>query len=286
VANADAPEPFALAAHAAAQLAQRTGVARHDVAVVLGSGWGRAADRLGSAEGIPLPELAGFPLPTAGGHRGELRSLAVGDRAVLAFLGRVHLYEGHSAAVVGHGVRVAAAAGCRVVVLTNGAGSLRREWAVGQPVLISDHLNLTGRSPLTGPHPPAPQRSRFVDLTDLYSARLRDVARGVDPDLPEGVYLGLPGPHFETPAEIRMAATLGADLVGMSTVLEAIAARHAGLEVLGLSLATNLAAGLSPVPLDGADVLAAGDAAAGRLGDLLVGVLRALPGRPEVPAGV
>ena len=156
-------------------------------------------------------------------------------------------------------------------MLTNGAGSLQRDWPIGQPVLISDHINLTGRSPLTGPNPPAPFGSRFVDLTDLYSARLRAVARTVDPELPDGVYVGFHGPHFETPAEIRMAGVVGADLVGMSTVLEAIAARHVGLEVLGISLATNLAAGISPVPLDASDVIAAGDAAAGRLGVLLRG---------------
>ena len=203
-----------------------------------------------------------------------MRSIQVDDSRVLVFLGRVHLYEGHDADVVAHAVRTAAAAGCRTAILTNAAGSLHREWAIGQPVLISDHLNLTGRSPLTGPNPPF--GSRYVDLTDLYSARLRGVARTVDPDLPEGVYLGLHGPHFETPAEIRMAATLGADLVGMSTVLEAIAARHVGVEVLGISLATNLAAGISPVPLDAAEVIAAGDAAAGRVGALLRGILQRL----------
>jgi purine-nucleoside phosphorylase len=192
---------------------------------------------------------------------------------VLVFLGRVHLYEGHEPAVVAHGVRTAALAGCRTVVLTNGAGSLRREWPIGQPVLLTDHVNLTGRSPLTGPNPPAPFGSRFVDLTDLYSARLRAVARTVQPDLPDGVYVGFPGPHFETPAEIRMAGTIGGDLIGMSTVLEAIAARHVGMEILGLSLATNLAAGISDVPIDGADVIAAGDAAGARIGQLLAAIL-------------
>jgi purine-nucleoside phosphorylase len=270
-----ASDPYALAASAAEVLADRTGVRGHDVALVLGSGWSRCADELGAGTELGVAELPGFPAPSAVGHGAGVRSIAVGGRRVLVFRGRVHLYEGHDPAVVAHGVRVAAAAGCRTVVLTNGAGSLRTDWAIGQPVLISDHLNLTGRSPLTGDPPPF--GSRFVDLTDLYSARLREVARRVEPDLPEGVYLGLHGPHFETPAEIRMAATLGADLVGMSTVLEAIAARHAGMDVLGLSLATNLAAGLSSVPLDAADVVAAGDAAAGRIATLLRQILEQLP---------
>ena len=275
--DADAVRPLRLAAAAAVVLAHRTGVERHDVAVVLGSGWGRCADALG--DGAVRPRRRPARVPRTVGRRPRRRGPLdrVAGLRVLVFLGRIHLYEGHDPAVVAHGVRVAAAAGCRTVVLTNGAGSLQRDWPIGQPVLISDHINLTGRSPLTGPNPPAPFGSRFVDLTDLYSARLRAVARTVDPDLPEGVYMGFPGPHFETPAEIRMAGIVGADLVGMSTVLEAIAARHVGMEVLGISLATNLAAGISPVPLDASDVIAAGDAAAGRLGVLLRGILEAWP---------
>ena len=163
--------------------------------------------------------------------------MRIGDRRVLVLLGRTHYYEGHGVARVVHGVRTAVAAGCRAVVLTNAAGGLRQGMSVGQPVLISDHLNLTATSPLVG--------AQFVDLTDLYSPRLRELARVDRPDLEEGVYAALPGPHFETPAEIRMLRTLGADLVGMSTVLEAIAARAAGAEVFGLSLVTNLAAGIT-----------------------------------------
>jgi purine-nucleoside phosphorylase len=158
-------------------------------------------------------------------------------------------------------VRTAAAAGCRTVVLTNAAGCLRDGVSVGQPVLISDHLNLTATSPLVG--------AQFVDLTDLYSPRLRALAREIDPTLVEGVYAGLPGPHFETPAEIRMLRTMGADLVGMSTVLEAIAARAAGVEVFGLSLVTNLAAGVTGEPLNHEEVLEAGRASASRMGVLL-----------------
>jgi purine-nucleoside phosphorylase len=189
------------------------------------------------------------------------------------FLGRVHLYEGHDVGTVVHGVRTAVAAGCQVVVLTNAAGGIREGYQVGQPVLIRDHLNLTGRSPLAGRPPPPGYPSRFVDLTGLYSARLRTLAAGADEGLAEGIYAALPGPHYETPAEIRMLRTLGADLVGMSTVLEAIAARHLGAEVLAISLVSNLAAGLAPHGLDHAEVVAAGQAAAGRMGSLLVGLL-------------
>jgi len=247
---------------AAAALATRTGADRHDVAVVLGSGWRPAADALGdpTAE-LPMAELPGFAQPTAIGHAGTVRSVPVGKHRVLVLLGRTHLYEGHGPAAVAHAVRTAAAAGCRLAVLTNAAGGIRDGLSVGQPVLISDHLNLTASSPLVG--------ARFTDLTDLYSARLRTLASEIDGSLVDGVYAGLPGPHFETPAEIRMLRTLGADLVGMSTVLEAIAARAAGMEVFGLSLVTNLAAGLSGQPLSHQEVIEAGNAAAGRMGELL-----------------
>ena len=190
-----------------------------------------------------------------------VRSIANGDQGVLAFMGRVHCYEGHHPNVVAHAVRTAVAAGCRTVVLTNAAGGLREGMRPGQPVLIRDHLNLTGQSSLTGPPPPDPWSLRFVDLTEAYSARLRAIATEVDPDVGEGVYAGLGGPQFETPAEIRMLRSLGADLVGMSTVLETIAARHLGAEVLAVSLVTNQAAGISGAPLDHHEVLEAGRAA-------------------------
>jgi purine-nucleoside phosphorylase len=251
-----------LADDAAAALAGRTGVDKHDVAVVLGSGWRPAADELGTADAeIPVADLPGFAAPTVAGHGGTIRSLRVGDRRVLILLGRTHFYEGRGVGSVVHGVRTVAAAGCRTIVLTNAAGCLRDGIPVGSPVLISDHLNLTATSPLQG--------AQFVDLTDLYSPRLRGLAKEIDPTLVEGVYAGLTGPHFETPAEIRMLRTMGADLVGMSTVLEAIAARAAGLEVFGLSLVTNLAAGVTGEPLNHEEVLEAGRAAAGRMGRLL-----------------
>ena len=267
-------DPYAAAAASAKQLARLTGRDSHDIAVVLGSGWAPAADAIGEPDAVvPVAELGGFPEPTVPGHVPAVRSVRAGSRRVLVFLGRTHLYEGHQPATVVHGVRTAIAAGCRAVVLTNAAGGIRRGLRPGQPVLISDHINLTGQSPVAGPPPPDGYPSRFTDLSQAYSAKLRAVARDADPSLEEGVYAGLVGPHYETPAEIRMLSTAGADLVGMSTVLEVIAARHLGAEVLGLSLVTNLAAGLSDQPLDHAEVVAAGQDAAVRMGTLLAEIL-------------
>ncbi|GAA3392169.1 purine-nucleoside phosphorylase [Cryptosporangium minutisporangium] len=263
----DPSSPEFLAASAATALGEATGVRQYDVALVLGSGWAPAADQIGEANAeIPLDHLTGFTPPSAVGHVGTVRSLTVGTKQVLVFLGRTHLYEGRGVEPVVHGVRVAAAAGCRTVILTNAAGGLRQGMSVGQPVLISDHLNLTGRSPLVG--------ATFVDLTDLYSPRLRRLAKEIDPSLEEGVYAALPGPHYETPAEIRMLRTLGADLVGMSTALEAIAARARGTEVFGLSLVTNLAAGMAGKPLAHDEVIEAGKASATRMGNLLGELIR------------
>jgi purine-nucleoside phosphorylase len=274
-------EAFALAEKAAAELARRTGAAPQ-VAVVLGSGWRAAADALGAAEvDLPVTELPGFPAPSVPGHEGTLRSLKVGGSQVLVLLGRSHLYEGLSPAEVVHGVRTAVIAGAGVVVLTNAAGAIEPALRPGQVVLIRDHINLTGASPLTGDEPPAGYPSRFVDMTDAYSSRLRQLARSIDGRLREGVYAALRGPHYETPAEIAMLRGAGADLVGMSTALEAIAVRHLGANVLGLSLVTNLAAGVSPQPLDHAEVLAAGAAAAPRMGQLLVSLLPRLAGSPR-----
>lgn len=254
-------DPAQIAADAASVLAARVGAPTHDVAVVLGSGWLPAADALGPPTvEIPFAELPGFATPQVIGHAGTLRSVPIKDHRVLVLLGRTHSYEAHGVAAVVHGVRTACAAGAQVVVLTNAAGGIAEGLEVGQPVLISDHLNLTAASPLTGP--------RYVDLTDTYSPRLRALAQQIDPTLVEGVYAGVQGPHFETPAEIRMLRTMGADLVGMSTVLEAIAGRAERAEVLGISLVTNLAAGLA-APLNVADMLAAASSAADRMGTLL-----------------
>jgi purine-nucleoside phosphorylase len=271
-------EPYAAAAAAAGVLANRTGRDRHDVAVVLGSGWLPAADALGdSGVDVPVADLGAFAPPTVPGHAGSVRSIEIGGRPVLVFLGRVHLYEGHKPGVIAHGVRTAIAAGCRTVVLTNAAGGINPDYRVGQPVLIRDHLNLMAASPLGGTPPPDGYPARFVDLTDCYSARLRELARAEDPSLAEGVYAAVRGPHYETPAEIGMLRLLGADLVGMSTALEAIAARHLGAEVLGVSLVTNVAAGLSHEPVSHEEVVATGAAAAQSVGSLLARVISRLP---------
>jgi purine-nucleoside phosphorylase len=255
-------DPIAAASASAAALAEESNAAHHDLAVILGSGWEPAAEELGAATAeLPMAVLPGFATPSVAGHSGKIRSVRVADKQVLVLLGRTHLYEGFGVEPVVHAVRTAVAAGCTTVMLTNAAGGIREGMRVGQPVLLSDHLNLTGRSPLVG--------ARFVDLTELYSPRLREIARSIDPTLEEGVYAGVPGPHLETPAEIRMFRAMGADLVGMSTVLEAIAARTAGAEVFGMSLVTNLAAGLSGRPLVHGEVLEAGRTASGRIGKLL-----------------
>jgi purine-nucleoside phosphorylase len=263
------PDPYAAADDAAAALRTLTGAQTHDVALVMGSGWVPAADQLGTADAeLPITDLPGFPAPSVAGHAGRVRSVRVGGLRALVFLGRTHLYEGRGVASVAHGVRTAVAAGCKTVVLTNGCGGLRPGFRPGQPVLISDHINMTATSPIAG--------ANFVDLTDLYSPRLRALCREIDPSLEEGVYVQLPGPHYETPAEIGMVRAIGGDLVGMSTTLEAIAAREAGAEVLGISLVTNLAAGMSGAPLNHEEVLAAGRESATRMGTLLASLLARL----------
>ena len=262
-------DPPAAAAAAAAELARLTGVERHDVALVMGSGWVPAAELIGeTVADLSITDLPHFAPPAVAGHAGRVRSVRAGGTRALVFLGRTHYYEQRGVDAVVHGVRTAAAAGCRVIVLTNGCGGLDPAWAPGTPVLISDHINLTGASPLRG--------ATFIDLTDLYSARLRAKCREIEPTLPEGVYAQFRGPQYETPAEVRMAGVIGAQLVGMSTALEAIAAREAGLEILGLSLVTNLAAGMTGEPLNHEEVLEAGRAAAERMGRLLAEVVPAL----------
>jgi purine-nucleoside phosphorylase len=262
-------DPLEVARAAAARVAELTGAEQHDVALVLGSGWAPAGELLGEtlAE-VPITDVPGCRPAAVAGHVGTVRSVRIGesDRRALVFGTRTHFYEGRGVRAVVHNVRLAAAAGCRVLVLTNGCGGVRPEWTPGTPVLISDHINLTGASPLEGP--------TFVDLTDLYSARLRALCRQIEPSLDEGIYVQFRGPQYETPAEVRMAGVLGGDLVGMSTALEAIAARHAGLEVLGVSLVTNLAAGVSDAPLDHGEVVAAGKAAAERVGAMLAQVVQ------------
>lgn len=265
--NAD---PFEVAARAAADIARLTGVEKHDIALTLGSGWGKAAELLGETIAtIPATEVTGFSKPALEGHVGTLRSIRTPDgKHVLVIGARTHYYEGHGVRRVVHSVRTAAATGAKIMVLTNGAGGVVETWKPGQPVLISDHINLTADSPLEG--------ATFIDLTDLYSRRLREVARGVDSTLDEGVYTQFRGPHYETPAEVQMAKRIGGDIVGMSTALEAIAAREAGMEILGFSLITNLAAGIQQTPLSHAEVIEAGREAEPVISALLARVIEAL----------
>lgn len=269
-------DPFEVAERAAETLARRTGAPHHDLFVVLGSGWAHVAHLLPGGTDVAMVDLPGFPAPSAAGHGGMFRSLEVDGLRVLLALGRVHLYEGHHPNVVAHGVRTAWAAGCSTVILTNAAGILQREWPLGRPIIITDHLNLTGTSPLTGLNPAPPLQGRFADMSAAYTPSLRALARRIEPSMPEAVYAGFRGPQFETPAEVRMAGILGASLVGMSTVTEAIAASHLRMRILGLSLATNLAAGISPEPLDGEHVLAVARANADWVGDLLHRIIRAI----------
>ena len=254
--------PQELAEQSADRLRELTGVDQHDIALVLGSGWMPAVEALGEATAeVSTADLPGFAPPAVTGHAGKIRSVRNGDKNLLIFLGRTHLYEGLGVRPVVHGVRMSAAAGCKVVVLTNGCGGLKETWQPGTPVLIRDHINLTATSPIEG--------ANFVDLTDVYSSRLRALCREVDSTLDEGVYVQFPGPHYETPAEISMVRAIGGDLVGMSTTLEAIAARESGMEVLGISLVTNMAAGITGEPLNHEEVLEAGKTAATRMGALL-----------------
>ncbi|HLS16081.1 MAG TPA: purine-nucleoside phosphorylase [Beutenbergiaceae bacterium] len=263
-------DPAQAAARAAQTLREATGVASYDIALVLGSGWSAAADLLGrTVATVPATEVPGFARSGVPGHPGTLRAVEVDaggqSKYALVVAARTHYYENRGVRRVAHGVRTAAAAGAKTMVLTNGCGGLELDWPPGTPVLVSDHLNLTAASPIEGPD--------FVDLTDLYSSRLRGLAREVGGDLPEGVYAQFRGPHYETPAEVQMAKRMGADLVGMSTALEAIAARQAGMEVLGISLVTNLAAGISPEPLSHEEVIAAGRAAGPRISSLLTKIV-------------
>jgi purine-nucleoside phosphorylase len=262
--------PFEVAAQAAADIARLTGVEKHDIALTLGSGWGKAADIIGETVAtVPATEVTGFSKPALEGHVGTLRSIRTpGGKNVLVIGARTHYYEDHGVRRVVHSVRTAAATGAKIMVLTNGAGGIRETWKPGQPVLISDHINLTADSPLEG--------ATFIDLTDLYAKRLRDIARSIDPSLDEGVYTQFRGPHYETPAEVQMAKHIGGHIVGMSTALEAIAAREAGMEILGFSLITNLAAGIQQTPLSHAEVIEAGREAEPVISALLARVVEAL----------
>ncbi|MET0828531.1 MAG: purine-nucleoside phosphorylase [Microbacterium sp.] len=263
-------DPFEVAAEAAEEIARLTGVPRHDIALTLGSGWGQAAELIGEPIAtLACTQVTGFSSPALEGHVGTLRSLVTPrGKHVLIIGARTHFYEGHAPRRVVHSVRTAAATGARTMVLTNGAGGIKPTWKPGTPVLISDHINLTAATPLEG--------ATFVDLTDLYSLRLRDLARMIDPSLDEGVYCQFTGPQYETPAEVRMAKAIGGHIVGMSTALEAIAARQAGMEVLGFSLITNMAAGIQTTPLSHDEVMEAGRAAGPVISSLLARVIGAM----------
>jgi purine-nucleoside phosphorylase len=251
-------DPIGAAEEAATAIAELTGKAHHSMAFVMGSGWIDAAEQFGSpTHEIPLSSLPGFEKSTVQGHGSSLRSYSLPRDGkeqlnILVFLGRTHLYE----------------AGASTVILTNACGGINPEYSVGQPVIIKDHISLTGVSPIRG--------ANFVDLTDLYSARIRSILRAADPSLVEGVYAHWYGPTYETPAEIRMIRTMGADLVGMSTVPEAIAAHALGAEVVGISLVTNAAAGMSGEKLSHDEVIAAGKASATKMGTLLAKLITAL----------
>jgi purine-nucleoside phosphorylase len=268
--NDPSVDPFDVARDAAAVIAEQSGIDRHDIALTLGSGWGKAADLIGeTVSSIDAADVPGFSASAVPGHSGTVRSIRLSDgRHALVIGARTHYYEGHGVRRVVHSVRTAAATGATTMVLTNGAGGIKESWTPGTPVLISDHINLTADSPLEG--------ATFIDLTDLYSARLRGIAKQIDPSLDEGVYTQFRGPHYETPAEVQMAKAIGGHIVGMSTALEAIAARQAGMEVLGFSLITNLAAGIQTTPLSHAEVLEAGRIAEPVIADLLARVVEAL----------
>jgi purine-nucleoside phosphorylase len=266
---------------AAQAAATSLGIDAADVAVVLGSGLGGVAERLEGARSVPYASLPGFPETTVAGHPGRLIAGTIAGKTALLLCGRVHGYEGYPPSEVGFGIRVVAALGVRTLIVTNAAGAVEPSLQPGEIVAISDHINLTSASPLSGPNDER-LGPRFVDMTDAYDPALRAIAAAAAQaatgrPLREAIYAGMAGPAYETPAEVRLLRTLGAGLVGMSTVHEVITARHAGLSVLGLSLVANPAAGVSPGPLRHEDVTRAAGAGADTLGRLIVSVVAALP---------
>ncbi len=267
---ADGPEA------ATAHLAGRLNGFEPQVALVLGSGLGGLADRVAGGVRIPCAEIPGWPRPTVEGHAGLLVAGELEGVPVLVLRGRAHLYEGHSPDRVALPVRVAARVGARVLFVTNAAGSLRRSWTPGEPMLIADHINVAGANPLVGP--PRPRESRWPDMARCYDPglrrALRETARENGLLLHEGVYACVRGPSYETPAEVAMLARLGADAVGMSTVPEVLAARALGLRCVGVSWLTNHAAGIGGAPLRHEEVLEAGRRSAGDFERLVLAGLR------------
>lgn len=258
-------------------VADRTGTV--DVAMVLGSGLGEYASQLEESRAIPYGEIPHMPLSSVAGHAGNLVTGTKAGKRIVAMQGRVHLYEGHAPHEVVFGVRLMAGLGARTLIVTNAAGAIAPELATGDVMAITDQLNLTGTSSLTGPNDDR-RGPRFLDMTDAFDPHLiavaTEVARELGFELKPGVYAGLLGPAYETPAEVRMLRTLGADAVGMSTVLEVLAARHMGLSVMGISCISNLAAGLSSAPLSHEDVQAVARRARPRFESLLSGVLESM----------
>jgi purine-nucleoside phosphorylase len=258
---------FDQVAEAAAFLRQKLGPLNPHIGVVLGSGLGAVADAIPNPTIVPYAQIPHFPQSTVEGHSGRIAAGLLGGAPVLVMQGRVHFYEGYTPQQVTFPMRMLGALGLRAAVLTNAAGGIAEGYRAGQLVALADHINLMGWNPLTGPNEPRfgfqpGSGLRFTDMTEAYSKRLRTLAREAAAaegfPLEEGVYLAVPGPSFETPAEIRAFRSLGATLVGMSTVPETIAARHMGIEVLGISCVTNLAAGLGARPLSHEEVFETG----------------------------
>ena len=278
-ATVSAPELQRMIADASAAIRSRLGPRKPTVAIVLGSGMGFLADEVADAVRIPYRDIPGFPLPTVQGHGGELVAGAYAGREVIAQSGRFHMYEGHGPEVSTLAVRVFAELGVRILILTNAAGGIRRNFTGGTLMLLSDHLNLTARNPLVGAVMPGEER--FPDMSDPYDAELRAIAREVARErrvaLADGVYAALLGPTYETPAEVRMLERLGADAVGMSTAVEVIAARARGMRCLAISTITNLAAGISPTKLSHAEVMETAERVKGELGSLIEGIVERLP---------
>ena len=246
------------------------------IAIVLGSGLGDFADSLDNAASIPYRDLPHWPVSQVAGHQGRLVAGVARGRRIAVLAGRVHLYEGHEGRTVTFAIRVLGLLGVKVLILTNAAGGVNTAFTAGALMLIDDHINLTGHNPLAGPNDDR-FGPRFPDMSNVYSPRLRaiavDAARDADVALARGVYAALHGPSYETPAEIRFLRTIGADAVGMSTVPEAIVARHMGVEVLGISCITNMAAGVLPAPLDHAEVMETARRVRGQFISLLEGIV-------------
>jgi purine-nucleoside phosphorylase len=249
------------------------------VAIVLGSGLGDFANSLGSAVTMPYGQLPHWPASRVIGHEGKLVVGTAAGKTIAALAGRAHMYEGHDAGTVTFAVRTLGLLGVKTLILTNAAGGVNTSFSQGALMVIDDHVNLTGQNPLAGPNEDR-FGPRFPDMTEVYSARLRGIAdragKKIGVTLPHGVYVALLGPSYETPAEIRYLRTIGADAVGMSTVPEAIVARHMRMDVLGISCITNMAAGVLPQPIDHAEVMETGRRIRGQFIALLEGIIEQL----------